>query len=368
MSPLVDTSPLLWVKVLGLAATGIGFAWWQLRDVSKAQSRGSGAAGALSGKVVLITGAASGIGAATASELNSRGAIAVLVDCDSALLACTAAAMGGDLLTVTADVSSHADCEAAVAAVVACHGRIDIVWANAGVASFGPLALTDPDAWRRCIDVNVLGVFNTVHAALPEIQRSRGYIAVSASVSSFAHPPAMSAYAASKAAVEAMCDAWRIELAAHGVGVGAIHASWVSTPLMAEGAMHPAFARLRATMPAMLNRETSPAAAARLIADGIEQRRARIWVPGWVKALHWLRALLHTPAAERQLLRAAPEIERLYREGLALHGARASSVGPRELARMNERAAAVQPASTCAAIPNSTVEKLPPPVPTYSLD
>ena len=285
------------------------------------------------GKVVLITGAASGIGAATALELHQRGAVVVLVDCDAEPLAAVASRIGADVLCVQADVTSRSACNKAVAATIARHGRIDIVWANAGVASFGPLALTDPAAWQRCFEVNVFGVFNTVRAALPEVTKQRGLVLVSASVSSFAHPPAMSAYAASKAAVEAMCNAWRIELAAHGVMVSVIHASWVSTALMTEGALHPAFARLRATMPKLLNAETSPAEAARQIADGMARRASRIWVPGWVRVLHWMRALLHTRVAERELLKAAPDIERLYAEGLVESGSAASSFGPREMER-----------------------------------
>jgi hypothetical protein len=76
-----------------------------------------------------------------------------------------------------------------------------------------------------------------------------------------------------------------------------------------------------------------------MIADGIERRARRIWVPGWVRTLHWLRALLHTPWAERELLRAAPEMEALYVEGLAADGALASSFGPRERQREATRAA-----------------------------
>jgi len=293
----------------------------------------------LRGQVILVTGAGSGIGAATALELQRRGATLVLLDCDADTLALTTAALGGAVLGVQADVCSLAECQAAVDATLARHGRIDVVWANAGVASMGPLACTDPAAWARCIEVNVLGVFNTVRAALPAVMQARGFIAVTASVSSFAHPPMMSAYAASKAAVEAMCNAWRIELAAHGVGVGAIHAHWVSTPLVSEGNAHPAFARLRRTMPARMNRETSAELAALVIADGIAHRARRIWVPGWVRVLHWLRALLHTPWAERELLRAAPEMEALYLEGLAAEGALASSFGPRERERTLARAA-----------------------------
>ena len=74
-------------------------------------------------------------------------------------------------------------------------------------------------------------------------------------------------------------------------------------------------------MPALMNRETSAASAALMIADGLARRRRRIWVPGWVAALHWLRALLHTPLAERELLRAAPEMEAMYLQGLAAEGA-----------------------------------------------
>jgi NAD(P)-dependent dehydrogenase (short-subunit alcohol dehydrogenase family) len=285
----------------------------------------------LNSKVILLTGAASGIGAATATLLQKRGAQLVLLDNDSTGLAARAAALPQPALCISVDVTSPADCHQAVAQAVAQHGRIDVVWANAGIAAFGPLAHTDPIAWKRCLDVNVMGVFNTVHAALPAIQKSRGYVLTTASVATFAHPPFMSAYAASKAAVEAMCNAWRIELAAHGVAVGVVHPSWVKTALVTEGALHPAFARLRATMPGPLNSEATPELAARLIADGIEARARRIWVPGWVRVLYWLRAALHTPLAERELLRAAPEMERLYVEGLAAEGRLASSFGPREL-------------------------------------
>ena len=292
----------------------------------------------LRGQVILITGAGSGIGAATALELQRRGALPVLVDCDAAGVQAVASTMGNGVLALTADVTVVAACEAAVASTLARHGRIDVVWANAGMAAFGPLAHTDPQAWKRCIEVNVNGTFNTVRSALPAVLAARGYVLATASVASFGHAPFMSAYAASKAAVEAMCDAWRIELAGHGVAVGVIHPTWVSTPLVTEGALHPGFVRLRATMPGPLGREIPVARAAALIADGIARRDRRVWVPGWVRVLHWLRALLHTPLAERELLRAAPEIEAHYLEGLAQAGVLASSFGPREHARALARA------------------------------
>jgi NAD(P)-dependent dehydrogenase (short-subunit alcohol dehydrogenase family) len=200
------------------------------------------------------------------------------------------------------------------------------------------VAYIDPEAWKRCFEVNVFGVFNTIRAALPAIMKQRGYVLINASSSSFAHPPVMSAYAASKSAVEAMGNSLRIEMAAHGVGVGVVHAGWVRTPLVTEGALHPGFVRLRATMPGPMNSETSPEETARVIVQGMLQRRRRIWVPAWLKILFALRALLHMPFAERELLRAAPEIEKIYLEGLESEGALASSFGPRERERTLARA------------------------------
>jgi NAD(P)-dependent dehydrogenase (short-subunit alcohol dehydrogenase family) len=292
----------------------------------------------LTDRVVLITGAASGIGAATALELVAQGGIPVLVDCDAEPLAQMAQRCGPQTLYWVADVTHLQAMQEVVDKTISKLGRIDIVFANAGVAAFGPVAYIDPEAWKRCFEVNVFGVFNTIRAALPAIMKQRGYVLINASSSSFAHPPVMSAYAASKSAVEAMGNSLRIEMAAHSVGVGVVHAGWVRTPLVTEGALHPGFVRLRATMPGPMNSETSPEETARVIVQGMLQRKRRIWVPAWLKILFALRALLHMPFAERELLRAAPEIEKIYLEGLEAEGALASSFGPRERERTLARA------------------------------
>ena len=292
----------------------------------------------LKGLVVLITGAASGIGAATALEVVRKGGVPVLVDCDEEPLARMAQQCGEETLSFVTDVTQLDGMLDVVAQTLSVHKRLDVVFANAGVAAFGPVAYVDTQAWTRCVEVNIFGVFNTVRSSLPALMQSRGYVLINASVSSFAHPPAMSAYAASKSAVEAMANVLRLELASHSVGVGVLYASWVSTPLVAEGALHPGFVRLRATMPSLLNKETSSQDTAPVIVRAMSKRQSRVWVPGWVRILFGLRALLHLPFAERELLKAAPEIEKSYLEGLATEGALASSFGPRERERALARA------------------------------
>jgi NAD(P)-dependent dehydrogenase (short-subunit alcohol dehydrogenase family) len=274
-------------------------------------------------KVVLITGGAGGIGAATARELEARGWVPVLADIEAS----------GDVVAV--DVVDLAACERAVATVLERHGRLDAVWANAGIASFGPLALTDPVAWQRTIEVNLLGAYNTVRAALPAVIASRGYVAVTASLASFAHAPAMSAYAASKAGVEAMCNALRIELAPHGVDVGTIHPTWIDTEMVREAeAEHLAYRRLREAIRPPFRKTYPVERVARDIAAGFDRRARRICTPAFVRLAHVLRAALTTRPFERDLVRAAPDIERLFAEQAAERGRLETSVSERTAARI----------------------------------
>jgi hypothetical protein len=116
-----------------------------------------------------------------------------------------------------------------------------------------------------------------------------------------------------------------------------------------EGALHPGFVRLRATMPAFLNKETSAQDTARVIVRAMAKRQRQIFMPSWLRVLFGLRALLHLPFAERELVKAAPDIEAFYLEGLATEGALASSFGPRarerELARARQAQAGRAPSS-----------------------
>lgn len=271
-----------------------------------------------SDRVAFITGGASGIGLAVAALLQQRGMRLALMDLQpQALEAAASQLRGGEVLTVAGDVTRPEDCQAAVQAAVQRFGGIDLCWANAGIGTLAPLRHADPAGWMQVLQVNVFGVLHTAQAALPQLIARRGQLAVSASAASLAHAPGMSAYAASKAAAEAMCNSWRIELAHHGVDVTCIHPLWVTTPLVERGRDSRAFARLRQATDGPLSRETPLAVAAPLIAEGLLQRRRRIFVPGWVRWVFALRSALHTRPVERAQVAAAPELEALYLDDLA---------------------------------------------------
>jgi NAD(P)-dependent dehydrogenase (short-subunit alcohol dehydrogenase family) len=284
----------------------------------------------LSGKVFLITGAARGIGAATAQELAHRGARPVLADLDAEALAHVREAISPAPLAIELDVTDPDGCRAAVERVLDEHGRLDAVWANAGVASFGPMQLTDPAAWRRTVEVNLLGAYYTVHAALPAVIAQRGYVAVTASMASLAHPPAMSAYAATKAGVEAMCNALRVEVAHLGVDVSTIHPTWIDTDLVRESQDSlRSYQRLREAMRPPFSRTHPVERAVRDIVAGFERRRRRIWSPRVMQVAHAMRPALTTRAFERDWRTAAPEISRLFEAEIGERGLAGASVSER---------------------------------------
>lgn len=281
-------------------------------------------------KVFLITGGARGLGAATAAELARRGARPVLADMDAEALARTRAEITPAPLTLELDVTDFDACVATVARAVNEHGRLDAVWANAGIASFGPLLLADPGAWRRTVEVNLLGAYCTVRAALPAVIAQRGYVAVTASLASFAHVPGFSAYSASKAGLEAMCNALRVEVAHLGVDVGTIHPTFLGTDMVreVEGSQR-AYQRMRQAMRPPFRRTLPVQTAVRDVVAGFERRRRRICSPPYAQLAHVIRPLLTTRPFERDWRAAAPEIERLFAAEVAARGPAGASVSAR---------------------------------------
>jgi NAD(P)-dependent dehydrogenase (short-subunit alcohol dehydrogenase family) len=210
------------------------------------------------------------------------------------------------------------------------HGRLDVVWANAGIGVGGPVELVDPDVWTRVIEVNLIGAYNTVRAALGAIIDAKGYVAVTASLASFAHPPTMSAYAASKAGVEAFADSLSIEVAHQGVAVGVLHPTWIATDMVREAdAESRAFQRLRTSMRPPFARTYPVESVVVPIADAFAARQRRIFLPRFVRIAHVLRAALHSKLAEGDYVKAAPEMRALFVEQAAEQGSRAAALGSR---------------------------------------
>ncbi|GFG75601.1 SDR family oxidoreductase [Mycobacterium botniense] len=265
---------------------------------------------ALNSQVVFLTGAAGGIGAEVALRLHERGAKLVLTDLDEAQLKRLGNQLGDErVLTVVADVRNREAIQAAADQAVARFGGIDTVIANAGIISYGSVLQVDPEAFRRLIDINVLGVYYTVRAALPSVIERRGYVLIVSSLAAYAAAPGLAAYHASKAAVEHFANALRLEVAHFGVDVGSAHMSWIDTAMVRDSKADLAtFTEMLAKLPYPLNRTTSVRACGRAFLKGIEGRKRRINCPGWVGAFRWLRPLLSTPAGEAPVLRFVPDL------------------------------------------------------------
>ena len=264
----------------------------------------------VNGKVVLITGGANGIGAEVARRLHTKGAKLVLTDLDEGQLKDVASALGEErVLTAVADVRDLSAMQAAVEKGIERFGGIDIVMANAGVASYGSVLQVDPEAFKRVIDVNLVGVFHTVRAALPSVIERRGYVLIVSSLAAYAAAPGMAPYDASKAGVEHFANALRLEVAYRGVDVGSAHMSWIDTAMVRDSkADLPSTKELIESLPGPLAKTTTVQKCAEAFVKGIEGRKRRINCPRWVGALRWLKPLLATPVGEAQTNKTTPQL------------------------------------------------------------
>ncbi|HXO49450.1 MAG TPA: SDR family oxidoreductase [Mycobacterium sp.] len=274
----------------------------------------------VNGKVALITGGANGIGAEVARRLNAKGAKLVLTDLDAGQLKDVAAGLGEDrVLTVVADVRELSAMQAAAAKAIERFGGIDIVMANAGIGAFGSVLEIDPEAFKTVVDVNLMGVFYTVRAALPSVIERRGYVLVVSSLAAFAAAPGMASYDASKAGVEHFANSLRLELAYRGVDVGSAHMSWIDTPMVRESKELSAFQEMLAKLPGPLKKTTSVQECGEAFVKGIEGRKSRIYCPSWVGLARWIRPLIATPVAERDIRKFTPDLlPRMDAEAAAL--------------------------------------------------
>ncbi|MFE7799322.1 short-chain dehydrogenase/reductase [Nocardia sp. NPDC057440] len=236
------------------------------------------------GKTVLITGAGQGIGLELAKILYARGASVALVDIDEGAARTAAEALGDRACAIAADVADRESTEKAIAQAVATFGRLDVVVANAGVVPRpATLRTMDSSDFDRVIAINLTGVFNTVHPALDHVVAAKGHVVVVSSAAAFAPGMGGAPYMISKAGVEQLGRALRVELAAVGATAGVAYFGVVETAMTHDTLDRDELGRaLGGMLPWPLNVRITAAEAAETIADGIGRRAARTIAPsGW---------------------------------------------------------------------------------------
>jgi NAD(P)-dependent dehydrogenase (short-subunit alcohol dehydrogenase family) len=265
--------------------------------------------GRLRGKVVLITGGAGGIATATAQRLAAAGAHVSLVDRDQPALEQFLSRLGDGHLAAAADVTDQLSLQLAVERTVEHFGRLDIVFACAGVGSASTVSASRTEDLLRIVDINLGGVIRTVKATLDEVTRHRGYYLLMSSAAALKNVPRANAYAASKAGVEAFGGALRLELAHKGVDVGVAHPAWVSTGMISGAGTRAGESR---SLPWPFSVVSSTHTCANLLVRAMAARRRKVFIPRSLALMDPLRWLSTGPWWDAYMKpRAAQIVSRL---------------------------------------------------------
>jgi len=245
--------------------------------------------------VAIVTGGASGIGAALGRELAHQGARVVLADRQLELASEVAASIngaGGKAEAVELDVRDAIAFDAVVALTIERHGRLDYLFNNAGIGIGGEMREYRLDDWRDVIDVNLMGVVHGVQASYGRmIAQGYGHIVNTASVAGLLPSPFMGSYTTTKHAVVGLSRALRAEAARYGVRVSTLCPGVIRTPILTGGR----FGRMAQPMDMGLAlkmwedlRPIEPAEFARRALRLVAQNRGTIIVPGWWRLICWL--------------------------------------------------------------------------------
>lgn len=259
----------------------------------------------LKDRVVLVTGAASGIGRSTALAFARRGAHLVVTDINAAALDAVSQevnALGARCTARTADVSDESAMRAFAATVQAATGPLHVLVNNAGIGYLGGFVSSPLESWRRCLDINVLGVVHGCYFFLPGMIAAGGprRVVNVASLAGIAPAATMSAYAASKSAVMGLTDVLALELADTEVGVTAVCPGIINTPITdSPAAISPSvpaeqLARLRAYYKAS---GASPDLVAEAIVDAVVRGKSLVLVGPMAQPAY------HMKRVSRSLLR-----------------------------------------------------------------
>ncbi len=269
-------------------------------------------------QVALVTGGASGIGRALAGALSSRGHVVVVADVDADAARRTAADLnaaaghGGQVDAVGLDVTDREAFHDVVRQVAAEHGRIDLLFNNAGIGVGGLVDELDDEHWDRCLAVNLHGVVHGVQAAVPVMTaQGSGHIVNTASMAGLMTTPMMLPYTTTKHAVVALSRALRAELKPVGVGVTAVCPAFISTPLLDN--LNPGMAPTAATTGVRQLAATlqpgglpGPEPLAEAVLRGVARDKALVVFPRsqWavVAAQRWVPGAVHA-AVDQQVRR-----------------------------------------------------------------
>ncbi|HEX8051145.1 MAG TPA: SDR family NAD(P)-dependent oxidoreductase, partial [Solirubrobacterales bacterium] len=225
----------------------------------------------LNGKVALVTGAARGIGFETARQMHLRGASVAVLDIDAAEAREAAERIGPRAIGLGGDVTDQSAMMNAVAEIVEKFGGLDVAVANAGIAQkqFSTVRGISGEEWERVFEVDMLGVWRTVRAALPQIVERKGQMIVVSSVYAFANGFGNSPYAVAKAGVESLGRTLRAELKPHGASASVAYFGWVDTKLVQDAFAQEDSERVRKLSPEWLLKRITPAEAGAGVVRGI---------------------------------------------------------------------------------------------------
>src|SRR4051794_10563722 len=234
------------------------------------------------GKVILITGAANGIGRDAARRLGPMGAKLALIDRDAEGVERAAAEIDGEAEPFVADVSERDSIVAAIDAARKRFGGIDVAVASAGISGTPqPSTLVSDEEFERVIRINLLGVWWTLSHAMPDVIERQGYLLPIASLAAAVPTPLIAAYGASKAAVHSMGRTLRFELAHTGARAGVAYFAEIDTDMTRVAHRVPIIERSLKSIPEPLHRVQPVEVASKAIVRGIEKRSRRVCVPRW---------------------------------------------------------------------------------------